>query len=241
MQNRQEGKIKMDFEVERLEPLFASEAEYNAFKERHDKHQVPVKDLSTYHGKVFLGIDAGSTTTKAALVGEDGTLLYSFYHNNDGDPLGTTIHAIKDIYRQLPEGVEIVHSCSTGYGEALIKAALLLDKNLDLKKDFESEMIGVMQKQMIDIMAKLKNAQTALEASAEGMRNSILGGDKAKKDSASIAVVDEYLKKNSYKLVDPLSLADKLQSLKEEREDLYKELDTAVKISNATTTIQVNF
>ena len=128
MQNRLEGKIKMDFEVERMEPLFASEAEYNAFKERHDKHQVPVKDLSTYHGKVFLGIDAGSTTTKAALVGEDGTLLYSFYHNNDGDPLGTTIHAIKDIYRQLPEGVAIVHSCSTGYGEALIKAALLLDE-----------------------------------------------------------------------------------------------------------------
>lgn len=128
MQNRLEGKIKMDFEVERMEPLFASEAEYNAFKERHDKHQVPVKDLSTYHGKVFLGIDAGSTTTKAALVGEDGTLLYSFYHNNDGDPLGTTIHAIKDIYRQLPKGVEIVHSCSTGYGEALIKAALLLDE-----------------------------------------------------------------------------------------------------------------
>ena len=126
-------------------------------------------------------------------------------------------------------------------GRDINKAALLLDKNLDLKKDFESEMIGVMQKQMIDIMAKLKNAQTALEASAEGMRNSILGGDKAKKDSSSIAVVDEYLKKNSYKLVDPLSLADKLQSLKEEREDLYKELDTAVKISNATTMIQVNF
>ena len=128
MQNRLEGKIKMDFEVERMEPLFASEAEYHAFKERHDKHQVPVKDLSTYHGKVFLGIDAGSTTTKAALVGEDGTLLYSFYHNNDGDPLGTTIRAIKDIYQQLPEGVQIVHSCSTGYGEALIKAALLLDE-----------------------------------------------------------------------------------------------------------------
>ena len=128
MQNRLEGKIKMDFEVERMEPLFASEAEYHAFKERHDKHQVPVKDLSTYHGNVFLGIDAGSTTTKAALVGEDGTLLYSFYHNNDGDPLGTTVRAIKDIYQQLPEGVQIVHSCSTGYGEALIKAALLLDE-----------------------------------------------------------------------------------------------------------------
>ena len=128
MQNRLEGKIKMEFEVGRMEPLFSSEADYKEFAERHAKHQVPVKDLDTYTGKAFLGIDAGSTTTKAALVGEDGTLLYSFYHNNEGDPLGTTIHAIKDIYSKLPEGVEIVHSCSTGYGEALIKAALLLDE-----------------------------------------------------------------------------------------------------------------
>ena len=128
MQNRLAGKIKMEFEVDRMEPLFASEADYKEFEQRHAKHQVPIKDLSTYQGKAFLGIDAGSTTTKAALVGEDGTLLYSFYHNNDGDPLGTTITAIKDIYHQLPEGVEIVHSCSTGYGEALIKSALLLDE-----------------------------------------------------------------------------------------------------------------
>ena len=128
MQNRLDGKIKMEFEVDRMDPLFESEADYRAFTNRHANHQVPIKDLSTYRGKAFLGIDAGSTTTKAALVGEDGTLLYSFYHNNDGDPLGTTISAIKDIYSQLPEGVEIVHSCSTGYGEALIKAALLLDE-----------------------------------------------------------------------------------------------------------------
>ena len=128
MQRRLEGKIKMEFEVDRMEPLFATEADFKEFEERHAKHQVPVKDLATYQGKAFLGIDAGSTTTKAALVGEDGTLLYSFYHNNDGDPLGTTISAIKDIYSKLPEGVEIVHSCSTGYGEALIKAALLLDE-----------------------------------------------------------------------------------------------------------------
>ena len=118
----------MEFEVDRMEPLFASKAEYDAFISRHNQHQVPMKDLASYKGKVFLGIDAGSTTTKAALVGDDGTLLYSFYHNNDGDPLGTTISAIKDIYSQLPEDVEIVHSCSTGYGEALIKAALLLDE-----------------------------------------------------------------------------------------------------------------
>lgn len=127
MQERLAGKIKMEFEVDRMEPLFASAADYEEFTQRHAKHEVPFKDLAGYKGKAFLGIDAGSTTTKAALVSEDGTLLYSFYHNNDGDPLGTTIGAIKDIYSKLPEDVEIVHSCSTGYGEALIKAALLLD------------------------------------------------------------------------------------------------------------------
>ena len=128
MQTRLAGKIQMEFEVERMEPLFSSKEEFETFIQRHNKNVVPVKDLSTYSGKAFLGIDAGSTTTKAALVGEDGTLLYSFYHNNDGDPLGTTIDAIKDIYSKLPEDAEIVHSCSTGYGEALIKAALMLDE-----------------------------------------------------------------------------------------------------------------
>ena len=128
MQNRLANRIHMDFEVERLEPLFASKKDYKAFIDRHAKHQVPIADLSTYQGNVFLGIDAGSTTTKAALVGADGTLLYSFYHSNDGNPLGTTISAIKDIYSKLPKDVKIVHSCSTGYGEALIKAALLLDE-----------------------------------------------------------------------------------------------------------------
>lgn len=128
MQNRLANRIHMDFEVERLEPLFATEKDYKDFTDRHAKHQVPVADLETYKGNAFLGIDAGSTTTKAALVGEDGTLLYSFYHSNDGNPLGTTISAIKDIYSKLPKDVKIVHSCSTGYGEALIKAALLLDE-----------------------------------------------------------------------------------------------------------------
>ena len=128
MQNRLANRIHMDFEVERLEPLFATEKDYHSFIDRHAKHQVPVADLETYKGNAFLGIDAGSTTTKAALVGEDGTLLYSFYHSNDGNPLGTTISAIKDIYSKLPKDVKIVHSCSTGYGEALIKAALLLDE-----------------------------------------------------------------------------------------------------------------
>ena len=74
-----------------------------------------------------MGIDAGSTTTKIALVSEDGHLLYSFYSNNNGSPLATAIRSIQEIYAQLPPKAKIVHSCSTGYGEALLKAALMLD------------------------------------------------------------------------------------------------------------------
>ncbi|MDO4303329.1 MAG: acyl-CoA dehydratase activase-related protein [Bacillota bacterium] len=119
--------IKMEFEVERMEPLFATTEEYESFKTRHGKHHVQTSKLSEYHGNCFLGIDAGSTTTKVALVGEDGSLLYSFYSSNDGSPLKTAIRSIKEIYSMLPEDVTIVRSCSTGYGEALIKAAFLLD------------------------------------------------------------------------------------------------------------------
>ena len=120
--------IHMEFEVARMEPLFASETEYEEFKERHGKARVETKDLSTYSGNCYLGIDAGSTTTKIALVGEDGKLLYSFYSNNNGNPLATAIGAITDIYDKLPKDAHIVHSCSTGYGEALLKAALMLDE-----------------------------------------------------------------------------------------------------------------
>lgn len=120
--------IKMDFEVHRMKPLFESEAEYEEFSKRHAVHTVKKAKLSEYKGNCFLGIDAGSTTTKVALVGEDGSLLYSFYSNNNGSPLKTTIKSLKEIYEILPENVKIVRACSTGYGEALIKAALVLDE-----------------------------------------------------------------------------------------------------------------
>ena len=122
------GNITMEFEVARMEPLFASQEDYNEFIERQNSYNVVTDDLETYEGNCFLGIDAGSTTTKAALVGEDGSLLYSFYSNNNGSPLKTTIRAMKEIYSLLPETAHIAYSCSTGYGEALIKAALMLDE-----------------------------------------------------------------------------------------------------------------
>ncbi len=122
------SEIKIEFEVNRMEPLFKDKSEYNNFLKEHSVHSVAKGDLSTYEGNVFLGIDAGSTTTKVALVGEDGSLLYSFYDNNNGSPLKTTIKAIKEIYQLLPDSASIVRSCSTGYGEALIQSALMLDE-----------------------------------------------------------------------------------------------------------------
>ncbi|MEI3203807.1 MAG: acyl-CoA dehydratase activase-related protein [Lachnospiraceae bacterium] len=120
--------IKLEFEVARLDPLFASREAYEKFTERQNQYSVAKKDFSTYEGNCFLGIDAGSTTTKAALVGEDGSLLYSFYSSNNGSPLKTAIRAVQEIYSLMPDTARIVYSCSTGYGEALIKAGLMLDE-----------------------------------------------------------------------------------------------------------------
>ena len=111
-----------------MEPLFACQEDYDEFIERQNSYNVVTDDLSAYEGNCYLGIDAGSTTTKAALVGEDGSLLYSFYSNNNGSPLKTTIRAMQEIYSLMPDTARIVYSCSTGYGEALIKAALMLDE-----------------------------------------------------------------------------------------------------------------
>ena len=128
LRNKLSAPIHMEFEIERMKPLFANNEEYDEFLTRHNKSSVKTGNLSEYKGNCYLGIDAGSTTTKTALIGEDGSLLYSFYSNNNGSPLATTIKSIKEIYSLLPEGAKIVHACSTGYGEALIKAALMLEE-----------------------------------------------------------------------------------------------------------------
>ncbi len=126
--DRLEHGIQMDFEVKRMEPLFAAEDDYAAFLDRHDSHCVKRGVLADYEGNCYLGIDAGSTTTKIALVGEDGSLLYDFYSNNNGSPLATAIRSMREIRALLPPKAKIAWSCSTGYGEALLKSALMLDE-----------------------------------------------------------------------------------------------------------------
>ena len=115
-------------EGEQIEPLFKDEAEYLEFKARHGKNQVSKGELESYQGKVYLGIDAGSTTTKLALIDDAGRLLHSFYSSNQGKPLETVVGALREIYSLLPAGVQIAGSIATGYGEQLIKAALRVDQ-----------------------------------------------------------------------------------------------------------------
>lgn len=120
--------VAMAFEIKRLPPLFADREEYDAFCARHARAVVAKADLCTYKGDCFLGIDAGSTTTKLALTGAKGELLWSYYANNSGSPIHTAMAALAQLRTLLPGTAHIARSCSTGYGEALLKAALHLDE-----------------------------------------------------------------------------------------------------------------
>lgn len=114
-------------EVERLRPLFINETELDEFRRRHNRDVVKRKAIESFSGKCFLGIDAGSTTTKAALIDEEGALLYSYYGSNEGSPLRSTIRILKELYGKLPSGAAVANSTVTGYGESLIKTALQVD------------------------------------------------------------------------------------------------------------------
>jgi predicted CoA-substrate-specific enzyme activase len=111
----------------RMEPLFFDEQDYNQFKIRHSSNSVGRKELSSFVGNCFLGIDAGSTTTKVALIDEEGSLLYSYYGSNGGSPLNSTIMALKELYSIIPQAANIANAAVTGYGEALLKTALKVD------------------------------------------------------------------------------------------------------------------
>jgi len=114
-------------EVQRLEPLFKNQAELDEFEVRHSEQKAKRGDLNKTHGPVFLGLDSGSTTTKACLIDKDGRIIWDFYAHNQGNPVDLAVQVLKDLYKKLPEDVYIARAVSTGYGEALFQAALGVD------------------------------------------------------------------------------------------------------------------
>lgn len=114
-------------EVQRLEPLFKNAKELDEFRMRHASEMAASADLDSTKGPVFLGLDAGSTTTKAVLIDDQGRILWRFYDVNGGNPVALAVRVLKDLYRRLPPHITIMRSCSTGYGEALFQAALGVD------------------------------------------------------------------------------------------------------------------
>lgn len=116
-----------DSEVQRLAPLFESNLALDAFRQQHAHQAAPRKPIADAVGPAFLGIDAGSTTTKAVLLDSDGAILESWYGSNGGSPLQSAMSILKDLYGKLPPGLSIGRAVSTGYGENLLKSALRMD------------------------------------------------------------------------------------------------------------------
>ena len=114
---------KTDHLTRALPPLFEDEAEYEAFCSRHRGADVAEAPIRTYAGNAYLGIDAGSTTTKLTLIAEDGALLQSYYTSNRGEPLVTLREQLKNLFALCGDRITIRGSAVTGYGEELIKNA----------------------------------------------------------------------------------------------------------------------
>ena len=134
---------------------------------------------------------------------------------------------------------------NTTYGEFTVAGAISLRSRLrgigsyDGEADFEAALQLKMEKDFQKRLsaAELKNKQ--LQSTAESMRLSILGKDTKVKDEKPLEVVEAYVKENTTELVDPLDVQKKTAMLKEKRDTLLTELDTQIKVSNATTFIEV--
>ena len=116
--------------TETMPPLFQNEAEYQAFAARHAAAAPQVLRLEDYTGNAYLGIDAGSTTTKLVLINGDGDLLYTYYASNQGNPVSVILEQLKSIYALCGDRVHIAGAAATGYGEDLVRAAFRLDTGL---------------------------------------------------------------------------------------------------------------
>lgn len=113
-----------------MPPLFTDQNEYDTFLERHNANHPPEADLSIYSGDAWLGIDAGSTTTKIVLINPQGGILYNYYHSNLGNPVAIVLEQLQKIYSLCGDRVRIKGSAVTGYGEELIKNAFQCDLGL---------------------------------------------------------------------------------------------------------------
>ena len=130
----------------------------------------------------------------------------------------------------------------TSYGEYTVAGAISLRnrlRNCDNDTDFEGNLLEAMEKALNDHVQLVDNRNRKLETTAEGMRTSILGKDTKTKDDKPLEVVDTYVKENTTVLVDPLDLKKKIEETYEKRDTLLRELDTAIKVSNATTFIEI--
>ena len=116
--------------VDTMPPLFSSQEEYDQFSARHNASRPPEVDIHTYSGPAWLGIDAGSTTTKLALITADGGLLYTYYHSNLGNPVAIVLEQLRTIYAMCGDRIVIRGAAVTGYGEDLIKNAFSCDLGL---------------------------------------------------------------------------------------------------------------
>ena len=116
--------------VDTMPPLFDSQEEYDAFLARHNAMHPPEVDIHTYTGAAWLGIDAGSTTTKLALITENDGLLYTYYHSNQGNPVAIVLEQLRTIYAMCGDRIQIRGAAVTGYGEDLIKNAFSCDAGL---------------------------------------------------------------------------------------------------------------
>ncbi|WP_082159965.1 acyl-CoA dehydratase activase-related protein [Actinobaculum suis] len=113
-----------------LRPLFENEAEKREFDERHARATVPQADIKQARGPLWLGIDAGSTTIKTALIDAEGQIVHSTYGSNEGEPVQAAVELARTIMGAIPEGAYLARAAVTGYGEDLVKAALHVDEGV---------------------------------------------------------------------------------------------------------------
>ena len=133
----------------------------------------------------------------------------------------------------------------TSYGSFTVAAAIALKNRLgkspeQAKNAFEDFLMRKMQRDYNSCTLEIDDKNSILDVTAENMRLSILGKDSKTKDDKPLDVVDSYVRENKAELVDPLGILARLEEMNSKRTCLLKELETQIKVSNATTFITIS-